>query len=268
MGIYHGIIGGYMGELILCQTRLAAMPYYIESISLNIYSLEELCYYLDRYSDRLDETFGDEELLYWLEQELKCSELVRGIREKKRDAAGLAEIIALIVNACGYLEKKQKNELVRGLRELEHKSEFQKGRLRADRYLRNKRYAASILEYERLLHNSEEAVPAIEIGSIYHNMGVANAQMFLYEQAADCFQCAYEYNNHPESKKEMYFALQCISEKDGSKRYEPPAEWRDEVMQLLQQAVDESKPEEEGQDGKNLIETWKAAYRMYSKIYQ
>ena len=40
-----------MGELILCSHPIAAMPYYIDNISLNVYSLEELCYYtlsLDR----------------------------------------------------------------------------------------------------------------------------------------------------------------------------------------------------------------------------
>ena len=35
-----------MGELILCSQQLAAMPYYIENVSLNVYSLDELCYYI------------------------------------------------------------------------------------------------------------------------------------------------------------------------------------------------------------------------------
>ena len=35
-----------MGELLLCGRELASVPYYIESISLNVYSLEEICYYL------------------------------------------------------------------------------------------------------------------------------------------------------------------------------------------------------------------------------
>ena len=35
-----------MGDLILCNQQLAAMPYYIENVSLNVYSLDELCYYI------------------------------------------------------------------------------------------------------------------------------------------------------------------------------------------------------------------------------
>ena len=36
-----------MSGYILCQTGRAEAPYFIENISMNIYSLEELCYYLD-----------------------------------------------------------------------------------------------------------------------------------------------------------------------------------------------------------------------------
>ena len=38
-----------MGELILCSHPIAAMPYYIDNISLNVYSLEELCYYIENH---------------------------------------------------------------------------------------------------------------------------------------------------------------------------------------------------------------------------
>ena len=31
---------------ILCQVKRAKVPYYIENISMNIYSIEELCYYM------------------------------------------------------------------------------------------------------------------------------------------------------------------------------------------------------------------------------
>ena len=35
-----------MSGYILCQTKKAEHPYFIENISMNIYSIEELCYYL------------------------------------------------------------------------------------------------------------------------------------------------------------------------------------------------------------------------------
>ena len=35
-----------MSGYILCQVKRAKNPYYISNISTNIYSIEELCYYL------------------------------------------------------------------------------------------------------------------------------------------------------------------------------------------------------------------------------
>ena len=35
-----------MSGYILCQVKKAEKPFYIENISTNIYSIEELCYYL------------------------------------------------------------------------------------------------------------------------------------------------------------------------------------------------------------------------------
>lgn len=58
-----------MGELILCSQQLAAMPYYIENVSLNVYSLDELCYYIKNNTCLLDADFMDDELCDWVENE-------------------------------------------------------------------------------------------------------------------------------------------------------------------------------------------------------
>ena len=40
-----------MGKLLLCSHSLASVPYYIENMALNIYSLEEMCCYLKQNID-------------------------------------------------------------------------------------------------------------------------------------------------------------------------------------------------------------------------
>ena len=58
-----------MGELLLCNEPIAAMPYYMESIGMNIYSIEELCYYISTNTFLLDKDFMYEELCSWFEKE-------------------------------------------------------------------------------------------------------------------------------------------------------------------------------------------------------
>lgn len=59
-----------MGELILCSHPIAAMPYYIDNISLNVYSLEELCYYIENHLYLIEADFMSEELCLWIGQNL------------------------------------------------------------------------------------------------------------------------------------------------------------------------------------------------------
>ena len=58
-----------MSGYILCQTKRAETPYYIENISTNIYSLEELCYYFYHNLYLIDRTIINEELCSWIQEE-------------------------------------------------------------------------------------------------------------------------------------------------------------------------------------------------------
>ena len=51
-----------MGELLLCNEAIAAMPYYIEGVSINVYSIEELNYYIINNTYLLDDDFMSLEL--------------------------------------------------------------------------------------------------------------------------------------------------------------------------------------------------------------
>ena len=60
--LYSGKGGRLLSGYILCQTKKADLPYFIENISTNIYTLEELCYYLYHNLYLIDETIINEEL--------------------------------------------------------------------------------------------------------------------------------------------------------------------------------------------------------------
>ena len=63
-----------MSGYILCQTKKAEVPYFIENISTNIYSLEELCYYLYHNLYLVDKTIINEGLCAWIQEELELPE--------------------------------------------------------------------------------------------------------------------------------------------------------------------------------------------------
>ncbi|MEI3246665.1 MAG: hypothetical protein V8S26_11405 [Lachnospiraceae bacterium] len=58
---------------ILCKTKTAKKPFFIENISTNIYSMEELCYYLYNNLYLIDDTLLNEKLCVWLKDELETA---------------------------------------------------------------------------------------------------------------------------------------------------------------------------------------------------
>ena len=69
-----------MGQLILCKSPRAKNPFYIESGKVNIYSLEELMYFVQsaRFVSRDD--FMKPEFIDWIEQEIGLGELASMLR--------------------------------------------------------------------------------------------------------------------------------------------------------------------------------------------
>ena len=66
----------------LCQVKKAVHPYYIESISTNIFTIEELCFYLQKNIYLIDETIMNEGLCDWIRDELGLGRLYRKLYEQ------------------------------------------------------------------------------------------------------------------------------------------------------------------------------------------
>ena len=68
-----------MSGYILCQVKRAKLPYYIENISTNIYSIEELCFYFYHNIYLLDSTILNEELCFWIRDQLGLKKLAENL---------------------------------------------------------------------------------------------------------------------------------------------------------------------------------------------
>ena len=71
-----------MGQLILCKSPRAKSPFYIESGKVNIYSLEELMYFVQTARFVARDDFAKPEFVDWVERELGMKELAVMLREK------------------------------------------------------------------------------------------------------------------------------------------------------------------------------------------
>ena len=205
-----------MGEILICNEAIAAMPYYIEGIGWNVYSLEELCYYIENNTYLLEKDFMTEELCTWIANELKNTRLAEKTRDIMRLDGRLSEFVLAILLECGYCSKNTIKEILRILREMEEKTDFECNKVRADRLMEKEKYLGSIYEYRRLLeaHDAGEQTPQL-IGNIWHNLGVAYARLFLFGEAIHCFEKAYTLNQNMESLRELIMAYSCTGDETG-----------------------------------------------------
>lgn len=279
-----------MGDLLLCDGKMASIPYYLEGISMNIYSLEELCYYIANNTYLLEKNFMNPELGIWIERELGKKELAEKLQHIYEQNGKLSAYIFEILKACGYCSPQEDREIFRVLSEMEEKTEFERNKIRADRLMERDKFLSSIYEYKRLLESKDiSQVSALLKGDVWHNLGTAYARMFLFEEAADSFRTAYRFNERQESLKALIFVRICQGDeqdlKNTAREYhlddaaiealkkEVSLTYKGEEKAAFQEQLDrldtlsrEGKKKEYKQEVSEIIFSWKEEYRRISRV--
>lgn len=213
-----------MSGYILCQTKRAGTPYYIENISTNIYSLEELCYYLYHNLYLIDRTIINEGLCSWIQEELELPGLAAKIRPALGKFAGVEDILYPVFKEINYLTYEELKILNGRIRKLEEEPPFLREKQKGDALVENGMYVHAIQVYQDLLDkkNLEEAREGLT-ESIYHNLGCAYSYLFQMEKALECFRRAYD-GSYSEKALETYLlALHSMR---------TPEEYRKTALQL------------------------------------
>ena len=91
-----------MSDYILCQVKRASLPFYVENISKNIYSIEELCYYFYKNIYLIDESIINERLCNWLKDELGLSKLYEKLYRILEKEEGTSAFILAIFREIHY----------------------------------------------------------------------------------------------------------------------------------------------------------------------
>lgn len=181
-----------MSSYILCQTKKAEKPYYIENISTNIYSIEELCYYLYHNLYLIDSTIINEGLCKWLEEELGLTRLAAKLRPYLGKFAGAEDILYPVFKEINYLTYEELRVLNGKIAKLNKEELSVREKKKGDALVENGMYVNAIHVYQKLLACSERLKGQPELTeSIYHNLGCAYSYLFQTEKAMECFQKAY-----------------------------------------------------------------------------
>lgn len=200
-----------MSGYILCQTRKADVPYYVENISTNIYTIEELCYYLYHNVYLLDQTIFNEELCNWIEDELELPKLAARLRPKIYKFASEADILYPIFKEINYLTYDELKKLNVVLTNLDKEPMLIREKKKGDALMKNGMYVQAMQVYRNLLERDDlETGRAGLTASICYNMGCAYSYLFQMEKAVEYFLEAYEKSGRREYLKSYLLAYRSI----------------------------------------------------------
>lgn len=204
-----------MSGLILCRTKEAKVPYCISNMDLNIYSLEELCYYIYNNIYLIGIDLVDAKLVEFIREEIGEVMLADRLAYLLEQKAGLAEIVITILKYVDYYNVGEIEEIREILETLNTQNVLERIKARADSFLGNKCYHGAIKNYSNIISSKRDiTLPGIFYAKVYHNMGVAYAKLFLFKQAIVCFEEAYKIGQHEESRKCVIAATQLAKGND------------------------------------------------------
>lgn len=206
-----------MGNVILCQIPRTENPWYLENIGLNIYSAEELGYFICNNLPLVDETVICAGLADWLKKELKQQRLALKMQQMLNGPYGIRDIAVVLLKEIHYLNPKELAAVDQQLQEFFEKPKAVQIKKKADTLLGHEKYNRALKAYKEALVCEDQGNLGTQFrGTIFNNLGCTYARMFLMEEACDCFRLAYE-DLHTLSVLKSY--LFSIFMKDGEAVY-------------------------------------------------
>ena len=82
-----------MGQVMICSPVTAAEPYQMKYTSTNLYTIEELCFYLYENIYLIDSSLMNIELCRWIERQLKDIYLAQKLMDSMRERAPLGRLV-------------------------------------------------------------------------------------------------------------------------------------------------------------------------------
>ncbi len=203
-----------MSKYILCQVKKAELPYYIENISTNIYSIEELCFYFYNNIYLLDETIINEELCFWIRDELGLRKLAQKMYALLDTPTKIGDFILLVFKEMNYLSMEEFRKLYQQLQKISEEPLLLRQKLKGDYLMGHGKIVNAINVYQKVLHekleekqDDDDHLGTQFVGEIYHNMGCAYARLFQMEEAMYCFGKAFSCLRTTVASKNYLYAV-------------------------------------------------------------
>ncbi len=182
-------------NLILCTGKYASTPYYMPTAELNFWAIEQLCYYIAENPYLIDESIVNLQLIEWISTECGLVDLAKELRKYVHKKNGLESFVRTILEYTYYMTVEEITECIGVLSNPNEIDLIKKEKLRADYFLSKKRKQKAIIIYKTILPQLDHRSVDFK-AAVVHNLGIAYAELFEFENAATCFLDAFTLTNN------------------------------------------------------------------------
>ncbi len=183
-------------------------PFYHETIAVHLYSMEELCYFMETHIYLIDPIWVGDALFAWIGDvlgEKRLAENLTTARRKKEDEFSCVE---MILRASGLYSEEDLEHICGLLDQMRGKTKIERRKVSGDLFLEAGKYRQAAYTYMELLDDENTPHMTEELrGNIFHNLGVVYAHMFMFPEAAELFSRAYALRKDASSRDAYLYAL-------------------------------------------------------------
>lgn len=221
---------------------------------MNVYSIEELCYYLVRDAYILDNDIMDEKLCDFIGDELGLPDIANTLKSLVYRGASLGQFVTTLLDMVGYLEDEEKARVKQVLVDNASLSFAQKRKRRADKLLEAKKYTRAIDEYQYMMSRMKKSEDPQMYSLILHNIGVAYARLFMYDKASFYFKEASLINDDKEILIHYLQSLRVTMKHENYERFVLRMGYSDSIIKEAEERLSVAKSRQMDSDYAREIE--------------
>ena len=159
-----------MPRVILCETTPATTSYIFPNTKIEVYSYEELCYYIYNNVALISKEYIGVSMFHWIENELGLPDLANQLREKKeKETTDLTDLLTIILTYKEFYTIEEVKEFIFRLERMKGMSKAQFRKLQGDGFLRYHKYMKAAAIYDEILVQNTDLKNEELLGAIYHN---------------------------------------------------------------------------------------------------
>lgn len=266
-------------SVILCKREQVSHPYFLETLGIQVYTSQELCYVIYHHPLLAMEDFVNQSLIDFIRNELDMGFTALKMERRIKGGENPDETLLLFLKECDYYTSAEINHLrqrISGFRKL---SFLEYAKRKADYLFDFKQYGKAIASYEKILEDVR--FPRMDVrfqGRIWNNLGTCYARIFQFQNAMEAFEQAYEKTEDSTVLERIYHLVRLNQGLSLNEAYrltitaEKKAAWEQDLQEAKEKAKDSREQEKikelftkdpikRMEGAAKMVDNWKQEYR-------